>query len=1585
MSQEYTEDKEVKLTKLSSGRRLLEAMLILCSLFAIWLMAALLSFNPSDPSWSQTAWHEPIHNLGGAPGAWLADTLFFIFGVMAYTIPVIIIGGCWFAWRHQENDEYIDYFAVSLRLIGALALILTSCGLAAINADDIWYFASGGVIGSLLSTTLQPLLHSSGGTIALLCIWAAGLTLFTGWSWVSIAEKLGGGILSVLTFASNRTRRDDTWVDEGEYEDDEEEYDDEEAARPQESRRARILRSALARRKRLAEKFTNPMGRKTDAALFSGKRMDDGEEVVQYSASGAPVAADDVLFSGASAARPAEDDVLFSGASAVRPGDFDPYDPLLNGHSIAEPVSAAAAATAAPQAWAESPVGHHGAAPAYQPEASYPPQQAYQPEPAPFQQAAYQPPAGQTAPQAYQPEPAPYQQPVYDPRAGQPAPQAYQPEPAPYQQPAYDPHAGQPAPQAYQPEPAPYQQPAYDPHAGQPAPQAYQPEPAPYQQPAYDPYAGQPAPQAYQPEPAPYQQPAYDPHAGQPAPQAYQPEPAPYQQPAYDPYAGQPAPQAYQPEPAPYQQPAYDPHAGQPAPQAYQPEPAPYQQPAYDPYAGQPAPQAYQPEPAPYQQPAYDPHAGQPAPQAYQPEPAPYQQPAYDPYAGQPAPQAYQPEPAPYQQPAYDPHAGQPAPQAYQPEPAPYQQPAYDPYAGQPAPQTYQQPAYDPNAGQLAPQTYQQPAYDPNAGQPAPQPYQPEPAAYQPQSAPVPPPEPEPEVVQEEVKRPPLYYFEEVEEKRARERELLASWYQPIPEPESPIATKPLTPPTTASKPPVETTVVSAVAAGVHQATAASGGAAAATSSTAASAAATPLFSPASSGPRVQVKEGIGPKLPRPNRVRVPTRRELASYGIKLPSQREAEQRARQAERDPHYDDELLSDEEADAMEQDELARQFAATQQQRYGHRWEDDNATDDDEADAAAEAELARQFAATQQQRYATEQPPGANPFSPADYEFSPMKTLVNDGPSEPLFTPTPEVQPQQPAQRYQQPAAAPQQGYQPAQHQPIHHQPVPPQPQSYPTASQPVQPQQPVAPQGHQPAAPAPQESLIHPLLMRNGDSRPLQKPTTPLPSLDLLTPPPSEVEPVDTFALEQMARLVEARLADFRIKADVVNYSPGPVITRFELNLAPGVKAARISNLSRDLARSLSTVAVRVVEVIPGKPYVGLELPNKKRQTVYLREVLDNAKFRDNPSPLTVVLGKDIAGDPVVADLAKMPHLLVAGTTGSGKSVGVNAMILSMLYKAQPEDVRFIMIDPKMLELSVYEGIPHLLTEVVTDMKDAANALRWSVNEMERRYKLMSALGVRNLAGYNEKIAEAARMGRPIPDPYWKPGDSMDAVHPVLEKLPYIVVLVDEFADLMMTVGKKVEELIARLAQKARAAGIHLVLATQRPSVDVITGLIKANIPTRIAFTVSSKIDSRTILDQGGAESLLGMGDMLYSGPNSTTPVRVHGAFVRDQEVHAVVQDWKARGRPQYVDGITSDSESEGGGGGFDGGEELDPLFDQAVNFVTEKRKASISGVQRQFRIGYNRAARIIEQMEAQGIVSEQGHNGNREVLAPPPFE
>jgi len=509
----------------------------------------------------------------------------------------------------------------------------------------------------------------------------------------------------------------------------------------------------------------------------------------------------------------------------------------------------------------------------------------------------------------------------------------------------------------------------------------------------------------------------------------------------------------------------------------------------------------------------------------------------------------------------------------------------------------------------------------------------------------------------------------------------------------------------------------------------------------------------------------------------------------------------------------------------------------------------------------------------------------------------------------------------------------------------------------------------------------DSLIHPLLQK--DNKPIKKPTTPLPSLSLLTAPPIKQVDVDHNALKATAELIEKSLSDFRVNARVVAYLPGPVITRFEIELAPGIKASRISTLDRDLARSLSMSSVRVVEVIPGKPYVGIELPNQHRQTVYFREVLDSPQFKDAQSPLTIVLGKDIAGQSVVADLAKMPHLLVAGTTGSGKSVGVNAMILSILYKSQPEDVRFIMIDPKMLELSVYEGIPHLLTDVVTDMKDAANALNWCVNEMEKRYRLMSSLGVRNIAGYNEKIKMADDMGRPIPDPLWRPGDSMDIEIPMLEKLPYIVVMVDEFADLIMAVGKKVEELIARLAQKARAAGIHLVLATQRPSVDVITGLIKANIPTRIAFTVSSKIDSRTILDQMGAESLLGMGDMLYLAPNSSIPVRVHGAFVRDEEVHSVVQDWKARGIPtKYIENITTSSDDGDSDGLDNADEELDPLFDQVVAFVIDKRRASISSVQRQFRIGYNRAARIVEQMESQGIVSTPSHNGNREVLAPP---
>lgn len=494
--------------------------------------------------------------------------------------------------------------------------------------------------------------------------------------------------------------------------------------------------------------------------------------------------------------------------------------------------------------------------------------------------------------------------------------------------------------------------------------------------------------------------------------------------------------------------------------------------------------------------------------------------------------------------------------------------------------------------------------------------------------------------------------------------------------------------------------------------------------------------------------------------------------------------------------------------------------------------------------------------------------------------------------------------------------------------------------------------------------------------------------PLPSFDLLDRPNRTQDPISQEELDAIARLVELKLKDFNIQAEVVAVYPGPVITRFELDLAPGVKVAKISALNKDLARALSAISVRVVEVIPGKSVIGLELPNKHREVVYLSEVLTDPKFAESKSNLSMVLGKDIAGDSVVVDLGKMPHLLVAGTTGSGKSVGVNTMIVSLLYKSTPEQVRMILIDPKMLELSVYEGIPHLLAEVVTDMKEAANALRWCVGEMERRYKLMAAVGVRNLAGFNDKIKAAQANGTPIADPLWKPGDSMDETAPLLETLPSIVVVVDEFADMMMIVGKKVEELIARIAQKARAAGIHLILATQRPSVDVITGLIKANIPTRIAFQVSSKIDSRTILDQQGAESLLGQGDMLYMPPGTSIPTRVHGAFVDDDEVHRVVADWQGRGKPNYISEILEgDSENETllPGEQSEADDELDPLYDQALAYVTESRRGSVSGVQRKFKVGYNRAARIIEQMEQQGVVSAPGHNGNREVLAPPPVK
>lgn len=1183
MSQEYTEDKDVSLQSMSSGRRLLEAMLILVALFAIYLMVSLVSFNPSDPSWSQTAWHEPIHNIGGSVGAWLADTLLFIFGVMAYAIPPVILGLCWIAFRQRDSQDYFDYFAVGLRLIGVLALVVTTCGMAALNADDIWYFASGGVIGSLVSNAIAPWFSPAGGTLMLLCVWAAGITLYTGWSWLTIAERIGGVVMGVLTFASNRSRHDEPWQEE-----------------------------------------------------------DDERDAREYADVPELHAADQ------------DDDVLLSAPRAAAEPAASQQDPLL--------AKAAAATSAAVAATAEAA------------EVTLAPAATVTPAPA----AVAAPAAAVTA--------------------------------------------------------------------------------------------------------------------------------------------------------------------------------------------------------------------SAPAASATSIPASPSAQPA----------------------PAYAQSA--PAPQSVANSPTPAQ----------------------------------------SASAPA--------------------------------DSPPLYHFEMPDD-------------------------APVTPSFSAyddDEPKMGNWRDMSVIPAASAAAAAAATAAQVTTRTA------PVFDLApETNLNPQVKQGIGPALPRPNPVKLPTRRELASYGIKLPSQRMAEEKAKTEETEPVSAGSVSSAPDAEeALQQAELRQAFQSEQQQRYGTSWQQD---EEDEQDAQQQDALARQFAEQQQQRYEPEvkKEPVFNIDTASAFDFSPMKDLVDDGPSEPLFTIAATPEPEAPAvshepwqqvsevSRPQAPAHVPAPAsFAPAE--PAYSAPAAPSEPDYaapaatsaPAYGAPAAPQAPAyaAPAYSTPAAapvqpveeakPSLHDSLIHPFLMRH--EQPLEKPSTPLPSLDLLTAPPEEEEPVDMFSLEQTARLVESRLGDYRVKAEVVGISPGPVITRFELDLAPGVKAARISNLSRDLARSLSTVAVRVVEVIPGKPYVGLELPNKHRQTVYLREVLDCPKFRDNPSPLAVVLGKDIAGQPVVADLAKMPHLLVAGTTGSGKSVGVNAMIISMLYKATPEEVRFIMIDPKMLELSVYEGIPHLLTEVVTDMKDAANALRWSVGEMERRYKLMSALGVRNLAGYNEKVEQAEAMGRPIPDPFWKPGDSMDMTPPVLEKLPYIVVMVDEFADLIMAVGKKVEELIARLAQKARAAGIHLVLATQRPSVDVITGLIKANIPTRIAFTVSSKIDSRTILDQGGAESLLGMGDMLYMPPNSSLPIRVHGAFVRDQEVHAVVQDWKARGRPQYIDSITAGEESESAGG-IDSDEELDPLFDQAVGFVVDKRRASISGVQRQFRIGYNRAARIIEQMEAQGIVSAPGHNGNREVLSPPPHD
>ena len=1243
MSQEYTEDKEVSLQPLSSSRRLLEALLIVVALFAVYLMVALLSFNPSDPSWSQTAWHEPIHNLGGSPGAWLADTLFFIFGVMAYAIPPVILGLCWITFRQRHSQDYIDYFAVALRLIGVLALVVTSCGLAALNADDIWYFASGGVIGSLLSNAMAPWFSPAGGTLTLLCVWAAGVTLYTGWSWLTIAEKIGAAVMGVLTFASNRSRDEERW---------QEEYDDEE------HEPAPVLKKS---------------------------------------------------------ARREEDDVLLNQSANFY--EDDDSDPLLSKPAAAPAAPAAPAASTAPTA--PTAVASHTAAAQGAATATL---------------AASTPVSSSAALASTHTEEA---------FSAVEAPELYR----------FEVPAETPAPTV------PVAEEDDAPRMGN------------WQEASASPFDFSTPQATHSTE--------IEPHAANVA-QASAVASAAFM-PGFSATSETTNPQVKQgigpalPRPNPVKLPTRRELASygiklpsqRIAEEKAKEEEQRLQQ-AVDSEAEQ--------QDETHLREAFD--AQQ---QARYGEPAAAEASAED------------EEEIRHQAELARQFAGQQS----------------ERYAGQQSTSAMvanTAGAFDFLPAEEAAAKVEGASFTSSA---AAEPVKPAPSWQRP-------------APQQKPEQPAIPSWQQPASQQEPVQPVTPSWQRPVPQQES-----------------------------AHPAT------------------------PSWQQPAPQ-QEPVQPATP--------------SWQEPAPQQESA--------------------------------------------------------------------QPAVPSWQQPAPQQEP-VQPATPSWQRSAPQQEPVQ--PATPSWQrPAPQQEPEQPAAPSWQRPASQQEPEQPAT----------------PSWQQPVQ----------QPE-PAPEikveDSLFHPFLVRH--EQPLEKPTTPLPTLDLLTAPPAEAEPVDMFALEQTARLVEARLGDYRVKAEVVGISPGPVITRFELDLAPGVKAARISNLSRDLARSLSAVAVRVVEVIPGKPYVGLELPNKHRQTVYMREVLECDMFRDNPSPLSVVLGKDIAGEPVVADLAKMPHLLVAGTTGSGKSVGVNAMIISMLYKATPEEVRFIMIDPKMLELSVYEGIPHLLTEVVTDMKDAANALRWSVGEMERRYKLMSALGVRNLAGYNEKVRLAEEMGRPIPDPFWKPGDSMETSPPMLEKLPYIVVLVDEFADLMMAVGKKVEELIARLAQKARAAGIHLVLATQRPSVDVITGLIKANIPTRIAFTVSSKIDSRTILDQGGAESLLGMGDMLYMPPNSSMPVRVHGAFVRDEEVHAVVQDWKARGRPQYIESITAGEESESAAMGLDGDEELDPLFDQAVSFVVEKRRASISGVQRQFRIGYNRAARIIEQMEAQSIVSPPGHNGNREVLSPPPHE
>ena len=1225
MSQEYTEDKNIRLTKISNRRRVWEAILILIGIGAVFLMVSLFSFHPSDPSWSQTTWNEPIQNLGGSIGAWLADILFSAFGLLAYAIPVVVVFGCWNSLRYQKNREYTDFFSLALRTIGALALVFTSCALADLNFDDIYNFSSGGVIGSLFSKALLPWFNVLGATLALLSVWAVGFTLFTGWSWLTITEKIGAVILGTVGFITNRGQHD------AEYED---EQDDN------------------------TQDFVDAVNEHSNQTEKQSSELTTEES-------------DDILFSAPSALELArQQDIDSSQPSKTEEDDLPSFsatndtDDHVQSLTPAAPVIAESVVENTPEITEEAPEHYRFDIPEaflkkdIQTEVSTP------------QHSVYSIPEENTS--SVKPL-------VENNSIAQPA-------------------------ESFMP--------------------VGRAEPTFSLAPDSDDTLTQVATVT-----AGVATSALVSHGAQ-------------------------VKQGLGPE---------------------LPRPNPVRLPTRRELYGIHIPSQREAELRRREE-------------AVQSEP--------------------EDELADIQ------------------DQANFEQELRQQFLEQ------QRKRYGDEADEVIEQSASH--YEPNI-------------------------------------ETPLSSFDHQQDNYQDEPTVTANTFSSAEDNSHDIDEN-------------ELYEQQQLAAQFKQ--------------------------------QLQDRYGDDVSLDDDNDEVLP---QISTSAPSLQATTGYQ---------PHIQHSFASQSAKPTQTMEKKVEYPTSNAFLQISPR-------DDDEEEYTPKIELERELTALE--------------------AFSPIDDLLDEEPIEPVFTPivSEPVTPHAASQTASQSRIEPQPNM--AQH----------------FAQQQQQQQQ-------------QQESLIHPFLMRND--RPLQKPTTPMPSLDLLTTPPVEEEPVDMFELERIGKLIEARLNDYRVKAKVVGISPGPVITRFELELAPGVKAARISNLSRDLARSLSAIAVRIVEVIPGKPYVGLELPNKKRQTVYMRELLDSDAFRDSRSPLTVVLGKDIGGQPVVANLAKMPHLLVAGTTGSGKSVGVNAMIISILYKAKPEDVRFIMIDPKMLELSVYEGIPHLLTEVVTDMKDAASALRWSVAEMERRYKLMSALGVRNLAGYNEKIKEAEAMGRPIPDPFWKPTDTIATELPTLEKEPYIVVVVDEFADLMMTAGKKVEELIARLAQKARAAGIHLVLATQRPSVDIITGLIKANIPSRIAFTVSSKIDSRTILDQGGAESLLGMGDMLYA-PNGFVPERVHGAFVSDDEVHAVATDWKARGRPQYIEAITKCGEEgeSGNGGGYDDGEELDPLFDQAVEFVVEKQRVSISGVQRQFRIGYNRAARIVEQMEMQGIVSTPNHNNTRDVLSPPPSD